>query len=263
MNEPKQIDLITGGAGIVGTHLAEALCRAGRTVRVLDLKRWPSYPPGVEPIIGDVRDAAVLQRALCGVDCVYHLATLIAHDRVSPEIFHSVIADGGSQVVRLAQRAGVRRVVVFTTTEVYGHLGPGPRAEEGPYLPLDEYGVAKVALEESCFRLAEQGAPLCIIRPPVIVGPRFQFSPLPRLFDLFRRHWPVPIMGKGDFRIQCVHVADTVSIGFAVRDFQDRVQNRQRRVLVGPDAHLLDLIQRVFPSKHQALIPWIYRQLGR
>jgi len=215
VSESKPVDLITGGSGIVGTHLAEALWRSGRAVRVLDLKRWPSHPPGTEPILGDVRDPALLARAMRGVDCVYHLATLIAHDRVAPSVFHSVIAEGGRRVVQAAAEAGVRRVVVFTTTEVYGHLGPGPRAERGPYRPLDEYGRAKVALERACFRLAEGGAPVSIVRPPVIVGPRFQFSPLPRLFDLFRRDLPVPIVGGGEFTVQCVHVDDAVTMAMA------------------------------------------------
>ncbi len=223
MSAPSQVDLITGGAGIVGTHLAEALCHAGRTVRVLDLKRWPCYPPGVVQIIGDVRDSTTLREASLGVDCVYHLSTLINHDRVSPAVFRSVIVDGGENVVRVAERAGARRIVIFTTTEVYGHLSPGPRAEEGHYRPLDEYGRAKVALEEACFRMAERGSQLCIIRPPVIVGPRFQFSPLPRLFELFRHNWPVPVAGDGGFRIQCVHVDDAVSIAMTAAHRADAV----------------------------------------
>ena len=56
----KPLDLITGAAGIVGTHLADDLYHQGRRVRVLDLKRWPLYPPETEVIPGDVRDAETI-----------------------------------------------------------------------------------------------------------------------------------------------------------------------------------------------------------
>ena len=212
MGATQPIDLITGSAGIVGTHLAEALAGKSRRVRALDLKRWPSYPPGTETILGDVRDTKLLQKSLQGVEHVYHLSTLINHDRVSPKVFHSVMVKGGSMVARLAHQAGVKRIIALTTTEVYGHLGPEPRTEDGPRRPLDTYGQAKVALEDALFAMAQEGAPVTVLRPPVIIGPRFQFSPVPRVFQLFRKNLPVPIPGDGSFRVQSVHVRDVVSL---------------------------------------------------
>ncbi len=203
------MDLITGGAGLVGTHLAEELTRRGRKVRVLDVKRWPSYPPDVEVVLGDVRDKDVVATALRDVQHVYHLSTLIQHDR-KPDLIREVIARGGENVVRLATEAGVDRIVVFTTTEVYGHIPNGPASEGDPRVPIDDYGMAKVALEDGLFSLIEHGAPVSIVRPPVIIGPRFQFSPLPRLFKLFRRNLPVPLIGDGSSRVQAVHVFDVV-----------------------------------------------------
>jgi nucleoside-diphosphate-sugar epimerase len=222
MNKKQPIDLITGAAGIVGTHLAEELHRMGREVRTLDLKRWPLYPPGTEVVTGDVRDEDAVGKALHGVENVYHLSTILNHDKVSPDVQRSVIAQGGETVARLATEAGARRIVVFTTTEVYGHLDPGPRSEEGPRHPLDEYGRAKVKLEDSIFKMAEQGAPVTIIRPPVIVGSRFQFLTIPLLFWLFRRNLPVPLIGGSD-RIQYAHIKDVVSLAIAAANADSSV----------------------------------------
>lgn len=215
MSDRNPVDLITGAAGIVGTHLAEHLIRNGRRVRVMDLKRWPLYPQGTEQILGDVRDKKAVEEAVRGVDKVYHLATLIAHDRVSSALFDSVIVGGGETVTRLAHEAGANRIVVLTTTEVYGRLGSETRSEDGPREPLDEYGRAKKRLEDVLFGLAAQGVPLSIVRPPVIVGPRFQFSPLHRIFRLLRRNVPVPLISDGSCRIQFAHVDDVVSLAVA------------------------------------------------
>ncbi len=216
----RPVDLITGSAGIVGTHLAEHLCGMGRRVRTLDLKRWPLLPPGTEAIIGDVRDPGTVREAVEGVENVYHLATLIAHDRVPGDVFRSVIVDGGEHVVRLAHGAGARRIVAMTTTEVYGRLGSETRSEEGERNPLDEYGRAKKRLEDVLFNLAANGAPLTILRPPVIVGPRFQFPPVHRIFRILRRNLPAPLIGDGSCRIQFAHVNDVVTqaVAAASRD---------------------------------------------
>jgi len=63
--------------------------------------------------------------------------------------------------------------------------------------------------------MARQGAPVTILRPPVIVGPRFQFSPLQRLFRLLAGGYPVPLIGDGSSRIHFVHVNDIVSLAMA------------------------------------------------
>lgn len=215
MSSKKPVDLITGAAGIVGTHLAEQLHRTGRRVRVLDLKRWPLYPPSTQTILGDVRDPHTVREAVSGVRNVYHLATLIAHDRVSRDVFDSVIKKGGETVTRLAHEAGAGRIVVLTTSEVYGHLETQPRTEDGPRNPLDKYGQAKKRLEDVLFQMAEEGLPVAILRPPVIVGPRFQFSPLPLLFRLFIHNLPVPLIGDGSCRIHFAHVDDVVSLAVA------------------------------------------------
>lgn len=215
MSENMPIDLITGAAGIVGIRMAEELAGMGRRVRIIDLKRWPLYPHSTEVIIGDVRDEKVVRKAVRDVENVYHLSTIINHDRVAPEVFRSVIVQGGETVARCAKEAGANRIVVFTTTEVYGHLFSEPRFEDGPRLPLDEYGRAKKLLEDRMFALAENGAPVTIVRPPVIVGPRLQFTPVPRIFQLLRHNLPAPLLGDGSSRIQFAHVDDVVSLAIA------------------------------------------------
>jgi dTDP-L-rhamnose 4-epimerase len=124
--------LITGGAGFIGSHLADALLARGHTVRALDnlspqvhgpAEQRPTYlDPDVELLVGDVRDPTAVRRALAGVDVVYHMAAAVGVGQSMYEIAHyTSINNLGTAVLLEALAADpVQRLVVASSMSLYG-----------------------------------------------------------------------------------------------------------------------------------------------
>jgi dTDP-L-rhamnose 4-epimerase len=140
--------LITGGAGFIGSHLADALLARGHRVRALDNLAPQVHGDGatapdyldseVELVVGDVRDAPTVRRALQGVDAVVHLAAAVGVGQSMYQIAHyTAVNNGGTAVLLEAlSRAPVERLVVASSMSLYG---------EGLYRTAD--GEARVAPE--------------------------------------------------------------------------------------------------------------------
>jgi dTDP-L-rhamnose 4-epimerase len=124
--------LITGGAGFIGSHLADELLHSGHTVKVLDLlcsqvhgaeKQSPEYlNPEVELVLGDVRDRAAVDRALQGIDAVYHFAAAVGVGQSMYEVEHyASINDIGTAVLLEALiKRPVERLIVASSMSIYG-----------------------------------------------------------------------------------------------------------------------------------------------
>lgn len=155
--------LITGGAGFIGSHLAQVLSARGETVRVLD-NLASGKLRNLEParrgkgefsfLEGDIRDLATCQEAMKGVDYVLHQAARPSVQRSieDPLATHSVNATGSLNLLWAAKEAGVKRVVVASSSSVYGDVEPAdaPKEETLTPRPLSPYAVSKVAMENYC-----------------------------------------------------------------------------------------------------------------
>lgn len=151
--------LVTGGGGFIGSHLVRALVRRGERVRVLENgaagpvaasgARIADVRDAVEWIAGDVRDVETLRRASAGVEVVLHQAALasVPASIADPEGAHATNATGTLNVLQAARAAGVRRVVVASSSAVYGNLPTTPKSELLPTVPLSPYGVQKLTAE--------------------------------------------------------------------------------------------------------------------
>jgi UDP-N-acetylglucosamine 4-epimerase len=152
--------LITGGAGFIGSHLAETLIKLGEEVVVLDNlatgKRENLNPaengPGKFTFIeGDMRDAEVCRQAMQGVDYVLHQAARPSVQRSveDPMLSHDVNVNGGLNILIAAKDAGVKRVVAASSSSVYGDRQPvdAPKQEDMDPRPMSPYAANKVALE--------------------------------------------------------------------------------------------------------------------
>jgi UDP-glucose 4-epimerase len=148
--------LVTGGAGFIGSHLAEALTAAGRTVRVLDdlstglAENLAHIAPTPELIHGSATDAATVARAVVGCETVFHLAALasVAKSVEDPLASHAACATGTLNVLDAARRAGVRRVVYAGSASAYGGASdPAGQDEDTPLVALSPYAAAKLAGE--------------------------------------------------------------------------------------------------------------------
>jgi len=150
--------LVTGGAGFIGSHIAEALVRRGGKVRVLDnfatgkLENLVTVADEIELISGDVRDEAAVGRAVAGCEVVFHQAALASVPRSveDPLGSHAACATGTLLVLHEARKAGVRRVVYAASSSAYGNQPQPKKRETDLPSPLSPYAAAKLAGESYC-----------------------------------------------------------------------------------------------------------------
>lgn len=152
----KELSLVTGGAGFIGSHLVEDLVRSGRRVRVFDdlstgLKsNLEHLRPAPEFVLGDLGDAGAVAKAMTGVGVVYHLGALasVARSVEAPLVTHRACCTATINVLDAARQAGVRRVVYAASSSAYGGLSnPDGQSEDAPAKPLSPYAAAKLAGE--------------------------------------------------------------------------------------------------------------------
>ena len=144
--------LVTGGAGFLGSALANRLARDGHTVRVLD-DLSAGDPARLDPAIaftrGDVSDVPKLWTLLQAVDCVYHLAArvLVPESILYPREYNTVNVGGTVAVMEAMRDAGVKRVVFTSSGAVYGEQERQPVSEDARPNPDSPYAVSKLAAE--------------------------------------------------------------------------------------------------------------------
>jgi UDP-glucose 4-epimerase len=146
---------VTGGAGFIGSNLADRLLAEGAEVRVFDNLSTgfrDNVPGDAELVEGDIRDEAAVRAAVAGVDVVFHHA---AHRAVLQSVENPLSTDlanthGTLLVLKAAQDAGVRRVIAVSSSSVYGGAEELPTPETAPLIPRSPYAVSKLAGEEYC-----------------------------------------------------------------------------------------------------------------
>jgi UDP-glucose 4-epimerase len=151
-----ELNLVTGGAGFIGSHLAETLVTGGKRVRVLDdfstglRSNLAHLSPAPEIIEGSLTDPAAVARAVDGVAVVYHLGALasVARSVEAPLTSHAACATGTLNVLDAARKAGTRRVVYAASSSAYGGASSEDgQTEDTPLTALSPYAAAKLAGE--------------------------------------------------------------------------------------------------------------------
>ncbi|MFP5391353.1 MAG: NAD-dependent 4,6-dehydratase LegB [Gammaproteobacteria bacterium] len=178
--------LVTGADGFIGSHLVEALLAQGCDVRAFvyynSLNSWgwlDTLPPAVlrnlDVFAGDIRDPNGVFEAMKDVDVVFHLAALIAipFSYHSPDSYVDTNIKGTLNVLQAARKHGTERVLVTSTSEVYGTAQYAPIDEKHPFQGQSPYSATKIGadrLAESFYRSFE--TPVVIVRPFNTYGPR-------------------------------------------------------------------------------------------
>jgi dTDP-glucose 4,6-dehydratase len=178
--------LVTGAGGFIGSHLVESLLQSGHEVRALvryngrgswgHLDRYQaSSPDGLEVRLGDVSDAGFVRRVVTGCDAVCHLAALIGipYSYHAPSSYVTTNIVGTLAILDACRDANVRRVIVTSTSEVYGTARYAPIDEEHPLQGQSPYSASKIGAD----KLAESyycsfGLPVVTLRPFNTYGPR-------------------------------------------------------------------------------------------
>ncbi len=201
--------LVTGATGFTGGHLARALVASGDSVKALTRSPAPALAnAGVEPVIGDLRDASAVARAASGVEVIYHVAAIYRQAGLRDQEYRAVNAAAVRTVVEAAARAGARRVVHCSTVGVHGDIDHPPASEDAPLKPGDIYQVTKLEGERIGRAAAEDtGMELVIVRPTGIYGPGDR-----RLLKLFRgvARRRFPILGHGRIFYHLTHIEDLI-----------------------------------------------------
>ena len=217
--------LITGGAGLIGSHIADELVRSGAPeIVVLDNftrgrrenLRQAMASGRVRLVEGDVRNPDDVARAMDGVAIVFHQAAIrITQCAEEPRLAREVLADGTFNVLEAAVRVGVRKVVAASSASVYGLAGTFPTTEtHHPYANRTLYGAAKL-FNEGLLRSFNDmyGLDYVALRYFNVYGPRMDVhgaytEVLIRWMDAIAAGRPPLIFGDGTDTADFVHVAD-------------------------------------------------------
>ncbi len=199
--------LITGGGGFLGINLVRHLLSKGVTeIRSLDLAPF-DYPEQdrVEAVTGDIRDEAAVERAMEGVRYVVHTAAALP--LYSEEDIHTTDVVGTRVLLEAAQKAGVKRFVMISSTAVYGIPDHHPLREDDEMIGVGPYGRAKIEAEVECLQAREQGLCVPVIRPKSFIGPE-RLGVFAMLYDWAHTGHGFPMIGNGRNRYQLLDVED-------------------------------------------------------
>lgn len=213
--------LVTGGAGFLGTALANRLVRDGHSVHVLD-DLSNSTPDNLHESVqftqGDVDDIPLLWSLLRNIDCVYHLAARVsvAQSVMHPRDYNRVNVGGAVSLMEAMRDTGVRRVVFTSSGAIYGRLAKHPVHEDDTPKPVSPYAVSKWAAEQyihtigalweietvalRIFNAYGPGQSLPVSHPPVV----------PRFLQQVLTGGSVVIFGDGQQTRDFVYVTDVV-----------------------------------------------------
>ena len=182
-DNPRPLALVTGADGFIGSHLTETLLAAGYRVRALSqynsFNNWGWLDdirhPDLEIVSGDVRDPNFCRELVRGADTVFHLAALIAipYSYVAPDSYVDTNIRGTLNMLQAVKAEGCSRLMVTSTSEVYGTARYVPIDELHPRQPQSPYSATKIgadALAESFYNAF--ALPVVIVRPFNTYGPR-------------------------------------------------------------------------------------------
>ena len=249
------LTLVTGGAGFIGSNLADELVRQGHVVRILDNLSTgfvENLPPDAEFFEGDLCDEELVAMAMDGVEVVFHQG---ARGSVTKSVETPLVTDlwnvhGTLTVLEAARRAGVRRVVAASSSSVYGGVAPRPTVETAPLTPKSPYAVSKVAGEQYLRVFWELfGLETVALRYFNVYGPRQDpNSPyaavIPKFIAALRAGEAPTINGDGKQSRDFAFIADVVAANLAAAAAPaDSCAGKAYNVAGGSERSLLEMLE--------------------
>ena len=219
--------LVTGGAGFIGSHLALALAAAGQQVRVFDdfssgrlehLAGADALPGVVEIVRGDLRDAEAVRAAAAGVEVIFHEGAIASVPRslVEPTTTLDVNVKGLLNTLEAARSGSARRVVIASSSAIYGDTRDLPLSECLTPRPLSPYAAHKLCDEQLCAVYGRlYGLETVALRYFNVFGPRqdpnSEYSAvIPRFVARLRAGQRPTIYGDGEQTRDFIHISDVV-----------------------------------------------------
>jgi nucleoside-diphosphate-sugar epimerase len=250
--------LVTGGAGFIGSHIAEALLKSGKKVRILDnfysgrRQNIASFVRDVELIEGDIRDQAVVTKAVRGVDVVFHEAAIPSVPRSvrEPLPSHEVNVNGTFGLLLAAKEAGVSRFVYASSSSAYGDTPTLPKAEEMPPAPLSPYAVQKLAAEYYTRVFYHvYGLPTVALRYFNVFGPRQDpgseyAAVIPKFITRMMAKTPPLIYGDGTQTRDFTYIENVVSANMLAAE-SDKCLGEVMNISTGQRLDLITLAEMI------------------
>jgi UDP-glucose 4-epimerase len=273
--------LITGGAGFIGSHIANTLLQNGKQVRIFDNfssgKKENLAGLDVEIIEGDLRNLQDIEKAVKGIDIIFHEAAFVSvpESMEKPQECLDVNVTGTSLLFESARRSGVKRVVVASSAAVYGDSEAYPLSEDTPLKQLSPYAVSKRIDEMYAELFTNQfGLEVVALRYFNVYGPRqrpdsMYAAAVPIFIRRILDNKPITVYGDGGQTRDLVNVKDVVQANLLASEHPN-APGKIFNVCTGVETKLLDLLNilyEIFPNapKHVHAEPRagdIYRSIG-
>ncbi|MFP8487785.1 NAD-dependent epimerase/dehydratase family protein [Gracilimonas sp. Q87] len=200
---------VTGGTGFIGSHLVEALVDSDQYSEVRCLVRnKDKWLNGLnyQKITGDLNNFKALSNGLENADVLFHVAAIVKAP--TKKEFTRANVEATENLVRLAQKKGVKNIVLLSSLAAAGPSNGSPKTETDPMEPVSMYGQSKKEMEHRVKQIATKSDSIKIIRPPAVYGPRED-----QIFSFFKScsRGICPIIGDGNNpRVSMVYVSDLV-----------------------------------------------------
>ncbi|MBP9699668.1 UDP-glucose 4-epimerase [Candidatus Woesebacteria bacterium] len=206
--------LVTGGSGFLGSHLCRSLQEHGHTVRVLDRHINPEF----ETIQGDVGDQATVSKALQGIEAVFHLASSIeaGESVLKPYEYTQNNVLGTVVLLEEMRKTGVKQFIFSSSAAIYGEPLRVPIFEDDRTMPINPYGMTKLAMEGLASSYSYSHGFTCVaLRYFNLYGPGENHQPethaIPRFISQIRKGEEVTVWGTGEHQRDFVYISDIVS----------------------------------------------------
>ncbi len=246
--------LVTGGAGFIGSHIAQRLVDRGDEVVILDnlftgsRRNLEAVGPGVRFVEGDVRDLATVESCAAGCDVLFHEAAIVSvpFSVEHPQESHDVNIQGTLNVLQAARAAKVKRVVFASSAAIYGEEPELPKHEGMLPAPISPYGVEKLTSEHYLATWSKLfGVQTVALRYFNVFGPRQDpRSPYSGVISIFVDRIlggkPITFFGDGSQTRDFVFVANVVDANILAAT-RDGVSGRAYNVACGRGTTLLEL----------------------
>jgi nucleoside-diphosphate-sugar epimerase len=260
--------LVTGGAGFIGSHLVTAILARGDEVRVLDnfatgkREHLQLFKGRANVVEGDVRDEAVVERLMAGVDYVLHLAAVVSvpQSMRDPALTNDVNVNGTLNVLTAARKFNVKRVVFSSSCAVFGDNPQLPLFEQSTTQPLSPYAASKLIGEVYCQTFYRAyGLPTVCLRYFNIYGPRQDpngdyAAVIPKFVQRLKAGQAPLIYGDGHQTRDFVYVGDVVRANLLACE-RPQAAGQVFNIASGQRTSLLDLVTIISSLAPQPVQP--------
>jgi len=221
--------VITGGAGFIGSHLADALVKRGDEITVIDnlsTGKKENVPQGARFVVKDILKENIA-KDIGGADAIFHMAADpdVRSSAENPVKSFELNLVATFRLLESCRKAGVKRFVFASTSTVYGDAEVIPTPEDHPCVPISNYGASKLACEGYCSAYAHSyGIRTTVLRYANIFGERSTHGVMHDFYKKLKRNPnELEILGDGRQEKSYLHVEDCISATLTAFEKQEKI----------------------------------------